>query len=221
MKAAGAERVEVLRFDRALAEIPAEAFVQRLKGMGVQRLVLGYDSRFGKGRRGDASLSRSLGLEAETVDPVPVGGRPAASRRIREALLAGDLEDAKECLGRDWALEGRVVKGDGRGRQLGFPTANLETGPLILPKGGVYAGFCKVEGGAYSAAVNVGTRPTVDGSRVVAEAHLVGFSGDLYGKVLSVDLLKRIRDERRFGSVDALKAQIARDLSALLPPGPQ
>lgn len=216
MKAAGAERIEVLRFDKVLAETSAEDFIARLKGMGVKRLVLGYDSRFGKGRRGDAALASSLGLEAETVDPVPVGGRPAASRRIREAIRAGDLEDAKACLGRDWAIEGRVVKGDGRGRGIGFPTANLETGPLILPKGGVYGGRCVVQGRTYPAAMNVGTRPTVDGARVVVEAHLVGFSGDLYGKALSVELLKRIRDERKFESVDDLRIQIARDL-ALLP----
>lgn len=215
MKAAGAERVEVLRFDRALAGTSAEAFVERLKGLGVRKLILGYDSRFGKGRRGDAALARSLGLEAETVDPVPVGGRPAASRRIREAIRAGDLADAKACLGRDWALEGKVVKGDGRGRQLGFPTANLETGPLILPKGGVYAGRCSVDGKTYSAAVNVGTRPTVDGSRLVAEAHLAGFWGDLYGRTLSVDLVGRIRDEQAFASVEELKGQIERDLKGL------
>lgn len=214
MKAAGPGRVEVLRFDRALAETSAEAFVDRLKGLGVRKLVLGYDSRFGKGRRGDAALASAMGLEAETVAPVPVGGRPAASRRIREAIGAGDLEDAKACLGRDWAIEGKVVKGDGRGRSLGFPTANLETGPLILPKGGVYAGRSEVDGRRYPAAVNVGTRPTVDGTRVVVEAHLLGFGGDLYGRTLSVDLLRRIRDERRFASVEALREQIGRDLEA-------
>ncbi len=211
----------VLRFDKVLAGQTAEVFLTRtLSGIGLRGLVLGHDSHFGHDREGDLAMARrlgpELGFEVRTVAAVPVGERPVSSRRIRAALAEGDLEDARACLGRPWALEGLVVKGDGRGRQLGFPTANLDTGALILPKAGVYAGAVTLEGKGYRAAVNVGVRPTVGGASVpLAEVHVADWSGDLYGKPLSVDLLRRLRDEKKFASIEALKAQIALDLEAL------
>jgi riboflavin kinase/FMN adenylyltransferase len=211
----------LLRFDKALASQTAEAFLSKtLLGVGLKGLVLGYDSHFGHDREGDLAMARrlgpGLGFEVRTVEAVPVGGRAVSSRRIREALAAGDLEDARACLGRPWALEGRVTRGDGRGRTLGFPTANLDMGDLILPRTGVYAGSVTLEGKAWKAAVNVGFRPTVGRDSVPsAELHVAGWSGDLYGKPLSVDLLRRLRDERRFESLEALRGQIARDLEAL------
>lgn len=218
----GVDTAIVLSFDKALAGQAAEAFLSRtLFGrIGLKGLVLGYDSRFGHDREGDLAMARRLGPElgfgVRTVEAVPVGGRAVSSRRVREALAAGDLEDARACLGRPWALGGTVIRGEGRGRTLGFPTANLDTGDLILPKPGVYAGTVALEGKPWKAAVNVGVRPTVGGTPgPLAEVHVAGWSGDLYGKPLSVDLLRRIRDERKFPTFEALKGQITLDLEEL------
>ena len=217
----GVDTAVVLRFDKVLAGQAAEAFLSStLSGIGLKGLVLGYDSHFGHDREGDLATARrlgpDLGFETRAVEAVPVGGKPVSSRRVRAALEAGDLEDARACLGRPWALEGIVVKGDGRGRTLGFPTANLDVGDLILPKTGVYAGAVTLEGKVFKAAMNVGVRPTVGGVPApLAEVYVAGWSGDLYGKPLSVDLVRRLRDERRFETLEALKAQIARDLEAL------
>lgn len=219
LESLGVEGV-VERFDRALAGLSAEAFLkEKLAGLlHIRGLVLGYDSHFGHDRQGDAALAArlapALGFEVRTVAAVPVGGRPVSSRRIREDLQNGNLEDARACLGRPWALEGRVVKGDARGRRLGFPTANLDVGDLLLPKRGVYAGKAQVEGRTLAAAVNVGVRPTVKGEGLeLAEVYLLDWAGDLYGKELSVDLLARLRDERHFESLEALKAQLAEDVA--------
>ncbi len=217
MEAAGLKTTVLLRFDATLAATSPEAFLRRLAGLGMKHLVLGYDSHFGRDRQGDADSARllgpSLGFEVETVEALPVGGSPVSSRRIREALARGDLEDARACLGSAWVLEGKVIRGDGRGRGLGFPTANLETGNLILPKRGVYAGRATAGGKVFPAAVNIGIRPTVGGDGANrAEVHLVGFSGDLYGQDLAVEMLDYLRGERKFDSLDALKGQIARDV---------
>ena len=212
--------VVTLPFDRALAALPAGDFLSavRERAPGIRGLVLGHDGHFGHDREGDAALAAGLGsrlgFEVRTVPALPIGGQPVSSRRIRAALEGGDAGEARLCLGRLWTLEGRVAKGDGRGRTLGFPTANLETGSLLLPKRGVYAGRAVLDGRAVPAAVNIGVRPTLGPAGTpMAEVHLVGWSGDLYGKPLSVDLLERLRDEEAFPSLDALKARIAADVA--------
>jgi riboflavin kinase/FMN adenylyltransferase len=147
---------------------------------------------------------------------VQVDGAVASSSRVREALAAGDVATAALCLGRPHRLVGTVVRGDGRGRRLGFPTANLGRPRNQAPAPGVYAARAVLPGGTWPAAVNVGVLPTVGADRpLTVEAHLIGYAGDCYGADLALDLTARIRDERRFASLDELKVQIARDIAAV------
>lgn len=219
LAAAGVDAAVLIPFDRAFAARSAESFLGELFDRGIGALVLGYDSHFGKDRAGNADLAARLGalrgVAVCSLPAVPVGGRPVSSRRIRESLGRGDLADAAACLGRPWTLEGRVIRGDGRGRDLGFPTANLDTGYLLMPLAGVYAGRALVDGRPLKAAVNIGVRPTVGGSRTMVEVHLLDWDGDLYGQELAVDLLGRLRDERRFDGLEALRAAIRADVEAV------
>lgn len=219
---AGVERLAVLPFDRALAALGPEAFAREvLRGaLGARSVVVGANFRFGHKRAGDAAelrrLGQALGFEVVSLGPVSAGGRPVSSTRIREALAQGDVESARALLGRPYRVEGRVVKGDARGRALGFPTANLDPWNELLPRHGVYVARCGLTGESPSraAVVNVGRRPTFDGREVCAEAHLLDFSGDLYGQALRVDFVARLRDEHRFASAQALVDQIGADVEA-------
>ncbi len=217
----GAELVVTLRFDERLASLSAETFVRevlvgRLRAGAV---VIGRDFRFGHHRRGDLEMLQSLGENLGfAVHPVPdvlyKDGR-ISSTRIRQALSAGDLAEASGLLGRPHYLCGRVVKGRQLGRTLGFPTANLRPDPMLLiPKCGIYAGWFFSSNGAVSrpAAVSIGYRPTVQGRKVTIEAHLLEYSGNLYGQDARLALMHRIRDEQRFSSLDALRAQIGEDV---------
>ena len=180
-------------------------------------LIVGADFRCGRGRLAGvvelAPLCAARGLTLAVVEPVQVGGAAASSSRVREALAAGDVAAAARCLGRPHRLVGRVVRGDGRGRGLGFPTANLGQPRNQAPAPGVYAARAVIAGASWAAAVNVGVLPTLGADRpLTVEAHLLGYAGDCYGADLALDLTVRIRDERRFASLDALKAQIAVDV---------
>ena len=223
--ALGVERVVVVPFTRAMAGLSAEAWVRDLLlgEVGMREVVIGYDHRFGQGRGGDAALLRALGAEhGFAVDVVPElvveggeRGLGVSSSEIRAALRAGDVRGAADRLGRDYALAGEVVRGAQRGRTIGFPTANLRPDPrLLVPADGVYATRAVVEGveGELWGMTNVGTRPTVDdgGARSV-ETHLLDVDGDLYGRRLELRFAERLRDERRFGGLDALTAQLRED----------
>lgn len=222
----GADATIVLRFDESLREMPAERFVEDvLVGrIGVRALVLGHDSHFGRDRQGDYDLARTLldprGVPVERVDAYRLpDGRVVSSSAIRDAVARDDLDAAAELLGRPPALFGTVVRGDGRGRTLGWPTANLDLGGELRPSRGVYGAAVTLDGKAWPAVVNIGGRPTFhpEGDAADAvEAHLIGFAGDLYGRALEVRLLGRIREERRFPGADALKEQIARDVETCL-----
>ncbi|MEJ2478658.1 MAG: bifunctional riboflavin kinase/FAD synthetase [Acidihalobacter sp.] len=214
----GVERVVILRFDARLAAIEADQFVQHLlvDKLGVNAVIVGDDFRFGKDRAGDfGSLARAgerLGFEVLRQNTFALDDQRVSSTRIREALAAGDLERVQELLGRPYTISGRVRHGDKRGRTIGFPTANL-----ALPKGtpaigGVFAiKASAAEGASARGVANVGTRPTVDGQIPLLEVHLFEFSGDLYGHHLCVELKRKIRDERRFDSLEQLKRQIRHD----------
>jgi riboflavin kinase/FMN adenylyltransferase len=216
----GIDFVLVLNFTREFSRTPAEEFVRdivagRMKARGV---VLGHDSRFGRDRAGDLStlerVSREVGLEARRCDPETRDGRPISSSLVREAIFGGNLDEAAFLLGRPPSVHGTVVRGDRRGTALGFPTANLELHHAVRPPPGVYAAEVPVDGRLYRAVVNIGTRPTFKGEGAeTLEAHLLDYpGGDLYGRALEVRFLRRIRDERKFESVDALKAQIRADI---------
>lgn len=218
LREAGARRVITLTFDAALAAMTPEAFIRdvlkaRLNLAGV---VTGTDFRFGKGRAGDAESLRRLceeaGVAVKLVEPkAEAAGEKIGSSAIREAVAAGDMRAAADMLGRPWSVEGEVVAGEKRGRTIGFPTANLILGDLIEPRYGVYAVRVDADGRRYGGVANFGRRPTVGAPAPLLEVHLFDFSGDLYGGRIEVEFLDFIRDEKKFESLDALKAQIAAD----------
>jgi riboflavin kinase / FMN adenylyltransferase len=218
MRRFSVDRLLCLHFDRRLAEQEAADFVQELlvDRLGIRYLVVGDDFRFGRNRAGDFQLllemGRRLDFQVARMHSFQVDGERVSSTRIREALGRGDMDTAQRLLGRPYRLSGRVAHGDRRGRHIGFPTANLRLGPRPLAVRGVYAvEVFGLDDEPVPGVANVGKRPTVDGTQNRLEVHLFDFDGDIYGRHLHVDLLQRIRDERRFESLDALKAQIARD----------
>jgi len=219
----GIEQVLLLRFGPKLARMEARRFVQTLlvDALGVRHLLVGDDFRFGRGRDGDFGLLEDMGREygftVEDLHTVHHSGERVSSTRIREALARGDLELARHLLGRPYRICGRVGHGDERGRTIGYPTANLNLHRRVSPLRGVYAVMVGgVADHPWPGVANVGTRPTVPwegraGEHYLLEVHLFDFAGDLYGRHLEVEFRLKLRDERRFGSFEELKAQIARD----------
>jgi riboflavin kinase/FMN adenylyltransferase len=219
----GIDRCVVVTFDADRAAEPASSFVTNvLTGeLHAAVVVVGENFRFGHDRQGDVELLASFatrgGFEVEPVALDAVGGAPITSSRIRDAVVRGDVGEAAELLGRPHELEGVVVRGDGRGRSIGFPTANLDVDPaLCRPDVGIYAGTWTRPGGErLVAAISVGRRPTFhEHAEVAVEAHLCDFDTDLYGERGRLAFVARLRDEQRFESVDALVAQIALDVEA-------
>jgi riboflavin kinase / FMN adenylyltransferase len=222
--ALGIEHPLPLRFDDALRQLSAEAFLDALApSLELVGLTMAAGSAFGRDRGGTTERMRALamqrGLAFDVVDPVEVDGMTVSSTRIREAVAAGDVATTRR-LGVAPYLEGIVVEGDHRGRELGFPTANLRFDYTpAMPALGIYAGrIAEAEGRAergHPALVSIGTRPTFhEAAQVLAEVHLLDFDGDLYGIRLGVELLARLRDERRFPDAEALVAQMRRDAEA-------
>jgi riboflavin kinase/FMN adenylyltransferase len=210
----------VIEFTPAVAAIEPEAFVaDALVGaLRARAVVVGFNHRFGRDARGDTRLLEHLGarlhFDVHVIPPLTVDGQAVSSTAIRAALQRGDLAQAARWLGRGYTVEGEVVRGAGRGRTLGFPTANIRAShPLLLPAG-VYACRVEVAEARYRAVVNVGVRPTFDEHDLAIEAHLLDFSGDLYGRRVRLTFFRRLREERKFPSVEALRAQIARDVAA-------
>jgi riboflavin kinase/FMN adenylyltransferase len=217
----GIARVLCLRFDRRLAELGADSFVEEIlvRGLGVRYLAVGDDFRFGRGREGDVTLLRQAGERYgfQVADSATLmdGQDRVSSTRIRELLAAGDMTGAARLLGRPFSLSGRVRHGEKLGAGLGFPTANIGLGRRVSPVSGIFA--ARVYGAAAApldAAAYVGTRPAVGGTQALLETHLLDFSGELYGRHLQVELLQRLREDRHFDSLDALKAQMRLDVDA-------
>ncbi len=216
----GVDLTLVLAFTPVLAAVEPEAF---LKDVVVGRLharevVVGFNHTFGRGARGDVALLRSLGdrvgLVTHVVPPLLVDGIPVSSSEIRAALREGDVGRAARCLGRPYSIGGTVMRGAGRGRTLGFPTANLDPErPLLVPTG-VYACRVEIDGQLRPAVVNVGVRPTFGENELAIEAYLIDLSRDLYGVRLKLHFVERLRGEQKFQSVDELRAQIGRDVDA-------
>ncbi len=215
---AGVDRVLVARFDARLAAMSAEDFIGDLlvAKLGVEYLVIGDDFRFGKGRAGDFGLleraGAACGFEVAHTPTFVVDGARVSSTRVREVLADGELALAARLLGRPYAVHGRVAHGDKRGRTIGFPTANVHLHREVTPLSGVYA--VRLLGAApapLAGVANLGQRPTVGGTRNQLEVHLFDFCGDLYGRAVRVEFCARLREERRFGSLEALKAQIDAD----------
>jgi riboflavin kinase/FMN adenylyltransferase len=215
---AGADAMLVFAFDEALRSTSAEDFVGDIlaKRIGAAGVVTGDDFTFGKGRAGNVDLLRSLGAEhgiaAEAVAPVLIGGERVSSGRIREALAAGDTATATHLLSRDFAVEGTVERGDGRGRALGYPTANLELGDYQRPKYGIYAVRVTLDDGTeHPGVASLGVRPTFEPPQELLEPYLFDFDGDLYGRKIAVALHAFIREERKFDGAEALVAEMRSD----------
>jgi riboflavin kinase / FMN adenylyltransferase len=216
----GVDDAVVLAFTRELAAVEPEAFVKDvlLDRLHAREIVVGYNHRFGRAARGDARLLQALatqvGFRAHVVPPMTVDGVAVSSSEIRAALQRGDVAAAARSLGRPYGIAGTVTSGAGRGRTLGFPTANIDSDRPLLVSRGVYWGRVHVGQTQHSAVVNVGVRPTFGETTLAVEAHLLDFTGDLYGREVRLDFLDRIRDEMRFPSVEDLKAQVFRDIAS-------
>lgn len=219
----GVDVLFALHFDKQLASTSAEDFIEKILvgQMGVRHVFVGFNYHFGQGRRGDAAMLQSFGerfgFGVTIVEPVSIGvegsaGETYSSTLIRDTLRVGQARRAAALLGHWWMIEGHVIKGDQRGRTIGFPTLNLPMGDYVQPKLGVYAVRVKLEDGRIVEGVaNIGRRPTFDKTDVLLEAHLFDFNEDLYGKLISVALVAFIRGEQKFSGLDELKAQIAKD----------
>lgn len=215
---AGADAMLVFEFDRQLASMEAEEFVAGVLGqrIGAAGVVTGDDFTFGKGRVGDVPLLRELGerhgVVAEAVPQVLLDGERISSGRVREALVAGVTGTATHMLSRDYAIEGVVQRGDARGRELGYPTANMMLGDYQRPRYGIYAVRVTLDDGAeHPGVASLGVRPTFDPPQELLEAHLLNFDGDLYGRKIEVSLHAFIREEKKFDDIAALVAQMKDD----------
>lgn len=217
----GLDRFVVIPFSMEFAQLSPEAYVRDVlvQRIGVQEITVGYDHRFGKDRAGDVDLLREFGgtygFDVDVIPPQEVDRDVVSSSSIR-ALLGeeGAIEQANERLGRPYRLGGVVARGEGRGRELGYPTANLalEDARKLVPRRGVYATTVTLpDGHREGGMMNIGRRPTFDEMDVTVEVHLLDFDGDLYGEQLSVQFLQRLRDEQKFQSADALVAQLSED----------
>lgn len=209
-----------LNFTAALSRYEPRRFVEEIlvRRLGVEELVIGYDHGFGRGRSGDAETLRKIGAElgftVDVVGPVQAGEAPISSSRIRRMVGQGDMAGARAGLGRPYSIRGLVVKGDQRGRRLGFPTANLGGFPpdKLLPPEGIYAVRVIGRQGIHDGALHLGPRPTFQGAAPSVEVHLMDFDGDLYGESLRIDFVEHLRGVVPFDSVEALVSQMQADV---------
>lgn len=215
---AGAEAMLVFRFDQALASTSAEDFVAEIlaRRLGVAGVVTGDDFSFGRGRAGNVAVLRELGrahgIVAETVAPVLVDGERVSSGRVRDALAAGDPGTATHLLTRPFAIEAMVERGDGRGHELGYPTANVSLGDYQRPAYGIYAVRVRLDDESEHCGVaSFGIRPMFEPPQELLEAHLFDWDGDLYGRRIEIDLVAWIRAEAKFASIDALVERMRED----------
>ncbi len=233
LRGAGADHVCVRKFDAAFAALSPEAFIDEILvgELGARAVVVGTDFRFGAQRAGDVELLHTLGaqrgLQVVTVSPVTLDGQLVSSSQVRAALAQGEVELAARMLTRVHDFTRRVMRGDGRGRTIGFPTANLELEGVMPPADGVYAVSVRIlddtpetelDGpppaeGRLLGVANLGVRPTLGAGRSM-EVHVLDYAGDLYGRKLRVGFVARLRGEQKFAGIDALRAQIARDVEA-------
>ena len=214
---AGIRCVGVVRFTRELSEWDPETFVRKVlvEWLRVSEVWVGANFLFGHNRSGNFSLLRSLGqrygFRADKIDPVRYKDFVVSSTRIRRLVSEGRVDEAGALLGHGFYVDGRIVEGRRRGRELGFPTANLATDNELLPPHGVYATTMTIDGIVHAGLTNIGTRPTFGETGTTVETHLLGYAGDLYGRHVRLGFVLRLRDERRFDDVDALRSQIEAD----------
>ena len=214
----GVDRMICVRFDAQLAALSAEDFVVDLllKEVGARHLLIGDDFRFGQGRKGDFDLLCYMGqkydFDVERSDTFLIDNERVSSSRIRTAVETGELDRAARLLGRHYSISGRVSHGNKQGRELGFPTANIELRRMKTALKGIFVANVMIEDQAdHPSVAYIGTKPTLGGTRSLLEAHLFDYSGDLYGKYIKVEFLKKLRDDKKFDSFEILKEQIAVD----------
>lgn len=221
LRAYSIQKLCVLRFDQKLANMPADEFIQRLliDGLRVSYLVVGDDFRFGKDRRGDFALLQQAGqqhgFQVVNMHTFAIDKMRVSSTRIRQALRDGNLDLAEKLLGRPYRMSGRVAHGDKRGRQMGFPTANIHLHRCKVPLTGVYAvQLFGIDGEPVNGVANIGVRPTIGGDKALLEVHLLDFNRDIYGAHVQVVFLQKLREEHKFADLDALIKQIHTDIGA-------
>ena len=219
IKAAGIEIIFCIPFTRNFASISAREFVQNilLDGIGIREIVVGYDYSFGRGREGNIELLKEMGQTGgflvHVAEPVHIGDRLVSSTAIRELLQEGNLPDAKLLLGRDYQISGQVIKGMNRGgRLLGFPTANLDPVDELVPRVGVYAVHVVIDDTVFEGVTNIGYNPTFGKGPFSVETHILDFERDLVGKNIIIRFKKRLRNEKKFASIDELSDQIRKDV---------
>jgi len=215
---AGIDVLIIAPFTEEFRRIEPEDYVKDLLvgQLGIRGLIVGYDFRFGRQGKGDVELLKELsaryGFFFTVIDAITQDGEKIGSNRIRKMIRAGEMGKAMNSLGRPYLMEGRVVKGFGRGREIGFPTINIETAFELIPRNGVYSTEIETRDGRFHSVTNIGFNPTFDGKELSIETYILDFSGDLYGQEVTLRFHRRIRDEMKFSSVDELKARIAKDV---------
>lgn len=213
----GVQKILLQRFTSTFAQLSPEEFVRSYvsEALGAEKVIVGHNVSFGRNRTGTAEtlhqLGSTYGFETEIVGPIKIDGQEVSSTLVRKLLSSGDVSSVSRFLGRRFAVSGRVVKGFQRGRTVGFPTANLLPREDLLLPNGVYAVMVDIGSQEVPGVANIGFNPTFGAERRTLEAHLFDFSGDLYGKRLSVDFVERLRGEQKFSSVDKLVNQIQED----------
>jgi riboflavin kinase/FMN adenylyltransferase len=215
----GVDAVVTLTFDDHLRMLPAEEFMRQVQNhLRIRRLLVGYNFALGRGREGNVERLRELGgplgYELSIFEPVELAGQAVSSSLVRAQLAAGAVDQAARSLGRPYCVSAGVIHGDGRGKTIGIPTANLDVwAERALPAVGVYAGYAEVDGRRYQAVTNIGVRPTFESSAPLrVETHILDFDRDLYGEMVRLSFVARLRGEQRFPSIDALIAQIRQDI---------
>jgi riboflavin kinase/FMN adenylyltransferase len=220
----GLDNLIVHPFDMAFSRLTAEEFVKDIlvDKLNIQKIIIGHDHRFGRNRTANIDdlirFGIEYGFEVEKISALEVDEVSVSSTKIRNALSEGNVATANAYLGYPYFLTGNVVQGKQLGRTIGFPTANIEIPEdyKLIPGNGVYAVTAAIEGSIIDGMMNIGNRPTVDGTQRTIEVHLLDFSGDIYGKTIQVNLLSRLRDEEKFPTVDALKEQLGKDRDTIL-----
>ena len=213
----GIEHVIVLQFSRELSLMEPEEFIEEVlvKRLKCKALTVGENFRFGRDRKGDTetldSASKTWNFLFTPVSQVVLDGIPVSSTRIRRLIREGRVERAAKFLGRPYKVVGKVVSGKGRGKRLGFPTANIDPENEIIPKNGVYAAFAHVKSALMKSVVNIGKKPTFGDEELTIEAHIIGLDEDLYGERIGLYFVARLRDEKKFGSIEELAQAISRD----------
>jgi riboflavin kinase/FMN adenylyltransferase len=219
LSSAGLDATVVQRFSKEFAEIEAADFVKRfiVDCLDTEKIVVGHDINFGRGRAGSTGLlieeGRRYGFDVEVIRPVEVEGTVVHSSSVRQAVASGDVAFAARLLGRPHFVRGRCVRGDARGRGLGFPTVNLRAKTRSTPCDGVYATIASIEGRSLDGVTSIGSKPTFGGEHTVIEAHLFDFDDDIYGASVTLRFIERLRDQRKFESPDALTSQVRKDVA--------